>query len=389
MLAQILQPAPLDSWISPPLWWENFVPACVPMFLFLSGYFGLGRAMRDNDWSKSISNFWKNIWYWIRWVLLFSILVVLAPGLWPTERPFAGKSLGDSLLHLLRSLITPQNGTITDNIGPAFFFVGFAWVAFFAALFRPFFATASMKTIRIMTAVIVGYATLVPFMNFFSTDVLAADPKSMLGAFLAVSPLTTLHFTWFNFWLAMYVRGGWFARDVQVQRVLRDMGWWLVIVIALAGFALEAVLGHEYGLVYWATTGHMPGVMYETGGYLPMMIPYVIISFKLNDVIKPESRLGRFVLRVSPTTLGTILVGWCFGTLLVRGVFAGAFTSLWEPLYPIGGSPIPFSLVWFVICTLWFALITVVVLLMAKIPFVRSLVTFTDMRPRPKRKVLA
>ncbi|MDN6025661.1 hypothetical protein [Bifidobacterium mongoliense] len=74
MLAQILQPAPLDSWISPPLWWENFVPACVPMFLFLSGYFGLGRAMRDNDWSKSISNFWKNIWYWIRWVLLFSIL---------------------------------------------------------------------------------------------------------------------------------------------------------------------------------------------------------------------------------------------------------------------------------------------------------------------------
>ena len=57
MLAQILQPAPLDSWISPPLWWENFVPACVPMFLFLSGYFGLGRAMRDNDWSKSISNF--------------------------------------------------------------------------------------------------------------------------------------------------------------------------------------------------------------------------------------------------------------------------------------------------------------------------------------------
>ncbi|MGO1261123.1 MAG: hypothetical protein ACTMHX_05595, partial [Bifidobacterium mongoliense] len=95
MLAQILQPAPLDSWISPPLWWENFVPACEPMFLFLSGYFGLGRAMRDNDWSKSISNFWKNIWYWIRWVLLFSILVVLAPGLWPTERPFAGKSLGD------------------------------------------------------------------------------------------------------------------------------------------------------------------------------------------------------------------------------------------------------------------------------------------------------
>ncbi|MEE8685115.1 MAG: hypothetical protein SOI64_07810 [Bifidobacterium mongoliense] len=219
MLAQILQPAPLDSWISPPLWWENFVPA---------------------------------------------------------------------------------------------------WVAFFAALFRPFFATASMKAIRIMTAVIVGYATLVPFMNFFSTDVLAADPKSMLGAFLAVSPLTTLHFTWFNFWLAMYVLGGWFARDVQVQRVLRDMRWWLVIVIALAGFALEAVLGHEYGFVYWATTGHMPVVMYETGGYLPMMIPYVIISFKLNDVIKPESRLGRFVLRVSPTTLGTILVGWCFGTLLVR-----------------------------------------------------------------------
>jgi hypothetical protein len=31
----------------------------------------------------------------------------------------------------------------------------------------------------------------------------------------------------------------------------------------------------------------------------------------------------------------------------------------------------------------------VAVLLMAKIPFVRSLVTFTDMRLRPKRKVSA
>ena len=354
--------------------------SAVPLFLMISGFFVLGRSVRPNDWGKAKTDFFKYILHYWKWLLVALAGFILVPGLWPGYAPFEGQTLAESAVMVLKNFVNTNllQGGITSPVALNWFIVGLAWLALLAPLFRPFIQSGNIKMIRTIVFVMLTMACVLPGVRLVAGYILANNPESLAAGFFAVlEPLQPSSFMWDNFWIPAFLLGGWFAVDREAQELIKKMSWTKTITISAALVIVHIVLEH-YGHIIGAPD-YQTLTSYSKGGWIFITAAYLMIAYKLNFVIREDSRLGRFIINYSSDTLGVMIAGWAFGPATVTGLSTPIAVYLvenfWNP-----GAPYLLTLVWLAFCIVYFIVVFAAVHLLKKVPFVRGLFNFSELK---------
>lgn len=350
----------------------------VPVFLFISGYFTLGRPLKDTDWSKCVKNFTKYVLYYWKWLLFALVVYLLVPNFFFGGSPLAGMTTGQAVFTVLKNFINMNlmDGGIITPVSLNWFIMTLAWVSLLTVIFKPFIQTQNIKTIRKLMVVMFFTSCGLAFFRNFGYHLTVVDPESLFGQLLAnFNPLYTgaLGYVGIDSLTWMYLAGGWFAMDTEVKQKIKDMKWSKVVVIAVVLTLLQAAvtfISSKINLqVYYQTLDY-----YCNGGWIFGSSMFVLIAYKLNFVIKEDSKIGKFTMKYSPDLLGVMIMGWTFGPYMLGNIFVPVLymmiESLWNP-----SMPIVFTLVYLVFCVVYWAIILVVVHLLKKVPLVKNMFT--------------
>ncbi|MFZ1381470.1 MAG: hypothetical protein WAS54_01615 [Scrofimicrobium sp.] len=347
----------------------------VPVFVMLSGYFALGRPPREGEWDKAKSSFWKYIVYYWKWLVLALVLFLTVPAIWPAYTPFADQSIGDNFLMVLRNFVNASlyDPGIISPVALNWFIVGLAWLALLAPVMRRFFHQGDMKMIRSTMVILTLFMVIFPFIRAAFTPAATAHPESILLSFGAtLNPLNWMLSSW---WIVCFMAGGWLAVDKAAQEFIRRMKWAVVIGLTVVALFIQGIVR------YYTIVGGAGLDDYTNGGWMFSSVMYVIIAYKLNFVIKPDSRVGRFTSSWGTDALGAMIVGWMFGPAMLTGVFGPVMdwmvTTFWNP-----SSPMVLTLVWWLFNIVYFIVVFCVVHLLKRVPIVQNMFLFRgDAKP--------
>lgn len=107
---------------------QAFMYSAVPLFIMISGFFALGRPVKDNEWSLAKKNFVSYIIYYWRWLLLALVIFLVFPSVWPSRTPFADLTVGQSILMVLKNFVNTNllQGGIIGPVALNWFIAGLA-----------------------------------------------------------------------------------------------------------------------------------------------------------------------------------------------------------------------------------------------------------------------
>lgn len=353
--------------------------SAVPMFLFLSGYFTLGRPVRENDWDKCKKGFWKYLIYYWKWLVVALVIYLVFPNLFYTGNALEGLSAKQIAIYFLRNLTNVSNVDGVGVVGPValnWFIIVMAWLMLLTPFLKGVVQSGNIKMVRTLTFVLAGFTMVPGAIRAIGANVLLSNPDSTLGWFMnGFYPLYTVSggFTLGTHFVAIYLMGGWFAVDTALQERIKNMKWSMTTVVAAVLFLVEAwytQLGSTLTYpadAYWITLD-----WYDYGGWIFGTAMFVLVAFKLNDTITADSKIGKFTTAFSSDTLGVMIAGWMFGPYQMGKVFVPIVTNmvntLWNPSFPI-----LLTLAWLLFnFTYWFCVL-ILVHFVKKIPFVGKL----------------
>lgn len=348
----------------------------VPLFLIISGFFALGRPVGQNDWGKAKKDFGKYVLYYWKWLAFALIIYLVFPNLWDGGSPFAGQTASQNMLMVLGNFINTNllYGGLTKPVSLNWFIVVVAWLLLLAPLFRPFIQNRDIKSIRTIVAVLLVMGVVFPGIRLVAGDVLSKNPEStMAGFFSTLDPLQAQNFQYLSFFMVCFLIGGWFAVDTAAQDFVKKISWPVVGIIGVVAFFLQGIISHyAEGMIVpgWETL-----TSYSYGGWIPATIFYLILAYKLNFVIKQDSRIGRFTQSFSKDTLGVMISGWAFGPYMLSSVFGPVIDNMiatfWNP-----NAPIVLTLIWFLFNIVYYVILMIAVHFIKKIPVVGRIFLF-------------
>lgn len=298
--------------------------------------------------------------------------------IWPNYAPFADQSFGQNVLMVVRNFVNTsllQPGIISP-VALNWFIIGLAWLALLAPVMRRFFHTGDMKMIRGVMAILALMMVILPFVRAaFTPAVEAHGDLSFVGFMATLDPLYAMGWTWSVWWIVCFMAGGWLAVDKGAQEFIRRMKWPVVIGLTVVALFIQGIVR------YYTIVGGAGLDDYTNGGWMFSSVMYVIIAYKLNFVIKPESGVGRFTSSWGTDALGAMIVGWMFGPAMLTGVFGPVMdwmvTTFWNP-----SSPFVLTLVWWLFNIVYFIVVFCVVHLLKRVPIVQNMFLFRgDAKP--------
>ena len=369
-----------------------FTMATVPVFIFISGYFSLGKAVKEDEWLKAKRSFWKYIIYYWKWLAFALILILLAPGLFADFHPFANQTLGQNIMMIFRNFVNTSvadPGIVSPLVSLNYFFVGLAWLALLTPLIHPLFQSGKIKAIRALTLIISAYAFVLPGVRLEAGTFLASNPNSLILSFLStLNPLQSVDFGWNNYWIACFMLGGLFAVDTKIKDFVKNLRWSAVAVIVVVIFIYLFWVVKNFGYTSFKLDNQVPLIIYTMGGWLPLAILYVIIPYKLNFILKEESFIGRFIIKYSPHTLGVMTTGWVFCSVLpptngkVQNLLMTLTDQIWNP-----NLPFVTTIILFLLNVAGFAFFFAAVSVLSKVPVLGKLFTFQELGKLKKTKL--
>lgn len=365
--------------VSPDITW-SLVYSAVPMFVFISGYFCLGKPYSSNDWSKSKGTFFKYAGYVLRWAVVGMLLLILFPALWPGLEPFAGLSTKEIFLQIYNGLINTVVGTpvlsLTFNVN--YFLIGIGWMILLSPMFKGLFHNGNIKSARVIVLIVTLYSLVFNGMfHGIGADLLKANPGSLIGSILSTfSPLSTAQFSWFDFWEVYFLWGGLFAVDKDLQNKVKRIPWGVVAIAFIAAFIIQNVIFYNW---LWSTC------LYNQGSGIFLCIVYIIFAYKMNFVITEDSKLSKFILKYTPDTLGVMTMHLMFGTQIMytslKPLFGKIAGQIWFP-----NAPIVTTILWFIINAVYFILIFAAVHWGKKIPVLGNLWDYPNFKKKSAKQ---
>lgn len=352
---------PANSWA--------VVYAAVPVFVFLSGYFSLRKEPGDNDWASAWNHFVKYILYVVKWSIIGLVLLLAFPQIWPGFSAFSADTVPGMLWELWDGIVncTISVPFMVTTFNVNYFVLGLAWMMLFSPLFRYFVHTVPVKALRVFTAIISLYLLVFPLVRTIGSAWLFNDPESLMATFLAgFEPFTTQQFTWDCFWIAYFLWGGLFVVDTQMQAAVKRISWPAITLAGIVAFLLTCA---QVWLILYNSDLSYAGLGYNMGSGILITCVYIVIAFKLNDVVVPESLVGRFVSTFSGDLLGVMTIGLMFGTQVMNTsltpFMAQVANAIWVPAVPFATTAL-----WFLFNVAYWAVLLTAVHFVHKIPVV-------------------
>ncbi len=265
---------------------------------------------------------------------------------------------------------------VVNPVALNWFIIVMAWLMLLTPFLKGVVQSGNIKMVRTLAFMLAAFTMLPGAVRVLGDNILLANPDSSIGWFMSgFYPLYTnsLGFNITNCYIAIYLLGGWFAVDTKLQERIRNMKWRTAIILAIILFFAEAAYT-QFGstLTYPEATYWIILDWYDYGGWIFGTAMFVLIAFKLNDVISPDSKIGKFTLTFSGDTLGVMIAGWMFGPWQMGKVFVPFVTSmvetLWDPAFPV-----ILTLAWLLFNVAYWFCILILVHYVKKIPYVGKL----------------
>ncbi len=380
-----------------PGFWYSMMLLPIPVFIVMHAFNTIGRPLRPSDWARTKKRMAKYLVFAYKWCLVAFVLAILFPH---TFAVTLGKITGVDSLTLGQKIELFFENLFFANVGGMGFkgftasvainwtTIGFVVAAVMIYILRPFFQTASIKSIRIVTFLVVLWMNILPGVRTIANDVLLTHPDSLIALFFSnFQPLAAQGMwsvEWDNFWVPMLMMGGWYAVDREFREKVLNMSWGKTIVIAAAGFCAFLILDSRWGLIpqTMLTTNGNNATSYWNGGYLPGSIALWLIFDKLNYSIKDDSAVGRFALNWGPDNVGIMLISYVFGTVpqgtILLPVLAWV-ASFCHNHFTAQLAFTAFNLVYFVLLTLVVHVVRTF-LTKHKVPFFKGLFDWDDIK---------
>lgn len=366
-------PSSFLRWMqSPDISW-SLVYSAVPMFVFISGYFALGKPYGPNDWAKSKNTFFRYIGYVFRWAFVGLILFLLFPQVWPGMEPFAGLSIKEIGLQLYNGFINTIVGTkfLATTYNVNYFLVGIGWMILLSPLFKGLFHNGNIKAAHAIVLIITLFSVVFNCIRCIGGEIILANPDSTLGSVLSTfNPISTAQFTWFDFWEVYFLWGGLFATDKELQERVKHIPWLVVALLALVAYVVQNIIFYNW---LWATS------LYNQGAGIFLCIVYIMFAYKMNGILKEDSKLGHFIIKYTPDTLGVMTMHLMFGTQVMNSslkpLFAQVAQAIWFPQ-----APLVTTFLWLAVNIVYFALIFTAVHWLKKIPLIGKLFDYPNIR---------
>jgi surface polysaccharide O-acyltransferase-like enzyme len=366
---------------------------CVPVFIFISGYFSLSKPINPGkDWNKAKAGFWKYIlhyWKWLTLSAVFLIIMAISGGVNSVAAMFMKETMTwDSfVIGLIKNYVNMDllDYGATTMVALNWFFVVMAWLMLLTPIFQYFVQSKHVKMVRTLTLVLLTFSCIIPTVRYVFSYLLTLNGNAVFEFFANVNPLFSneeIGFNIVNFAIPMYLFGGLFAIDEKLKEKIKNLPWFTAMIIVVVLFAAQ--VGVQYASNIIPATGYVSSLSYyPLIGWFPMTTGWVILAYKWNFSISENSKLGKFIINWAPDTLGVMTLGWFLGPYILSTVCLPIFDSmiinLWNPSYPI-----VFTTVLNAFYVLYFVIIFVLVHLLKKVPVVRRAFMFSGEKIREK-----